>query len=292
MIMEAFLEDITGNKMIKKIKKLLEVYKRERYFENVQDIPNSKTGISPRERQRLIQHEPFQAGVSKVFDLDFAFSHGPSLVHSLDEIFGDDIYLFNNENDTPYILDCGANIGVSVLYFQRKYPKAKIIAFEPDEEIFKILEKNIETFNHPTTEIKKEAVWTKDEDLQFYSEGALAGSCVTDFAKKNHIITVKAVDLKKYLQQPVDFLKIDIEGAENTLIFDIADSLKNVKNLFLEYHGILNEEQNLGEILNLLKAKGFEYYIRVAGETIKQPFCNEKPRSFNQQLNIFCYRKK
>jgi FkbM family methyltransferase len=278
--------------MIQKIKKLLEIYKRERYFENVQDVPNPKIGISPKEKKRLLESTNFQQETAKVFDLDFAFSHGPSLLHSLEEIFSEDIYLFDNENDTPYIIDCGANIGVSVLYFQRKYPKSKILAFEPDENIFKILEKNINTFQHPSTEIRKEAVWIKDEDLQFYSEGGLAGSCVTDFAKKNQIITVKAVDLKKYLQQPVDFLKIDIEGAENVLIFDIADSLKNVKNLFLEYHGILDEEQNLGEILNLLKSKGFEYYIRVAGETIIHPFCNEKPKSFNQQLNIFCYRKK
>jgi FkbM family methyltransferase len=278
--------------MIQKIKKLLEIYKRERYFENVQDVPNPKIGISPKEKKRLLESTNFQQETAKVFNLDFAFSHGPSLLHSLEEIFSEDIYLFDNENDTPYIIDCGANIGVSVLYFQRKYPKSKILAFEPDENIFKILEKNVNTFQHPSTEIRKEAVWIKDEDLQFYSEGGLAGSCVTDFAKKNQIITVKAVDLKKYLQQPVDFLKIDIEGAENVLIFDIADSLKNVKNLFLEYHGILDEEQNLGEILNLLKSKGFEYYIRVAGETIIHPFCNEKPKSFNQQLNIFCYRKK
>lgn len=278
--------------MIQKIKKLLEIYKRERYFENVQDVQNPKIGISPKEKKRLMESSTFQQETAKVFNWNFTFSHGPSLLHSLEEIFGDDIYLFDSENDAPYIIDCGANIGVSVLYFQRKYPKAKILAFEPDEDIFKILEKNINTFGHPTTEIRKEAVWIKDEDLQFYSEGGLAGSFVTDFAKKNQIITVKAVDLKKYLEQPVDFLKIDIEGAENTLIFDIADSLKNVKNLFLEYHGILDEEQNLGEILNLLKSKGFEYYIRVAGETIIHPFCNEKPKSFNQQLNIFCYRKK
>ncbi|WP_052248340.1 FkbM family methyltransferase [Chryseobacterium taiwanense] len=278
--------------MIQKIKKLLEIYKRERYFENVQDVPSPKIGISPKEKKRLTESTTFQQETAQVFGLDFAFSHGPSLLHSLEEIFGEDIYLFENDNDSPYIIDCGANIGVSLLYFQRKYPKAKILAFEPDENIFNILEKNINTFQHPSTEIRQEAVWIKDEDLQFYSEGGLAGSCVTDFAKKNQVITVKAVDLKKFLQQPVDFLKIDIEGAENTLIFDIADSLTNVKNLFLEYHGILDEEQNLGEILNLLKSKGFEYYIRVAGETIIHPFCNEKPKAFNQQLNIFCYRKK
>ena len=101
---------------------------------------------------------------------------------------------------------------------------------------------------------------------------------------------VKAVDLNKYLHQEIDFLKIDIEGAENHLIFHISENLRNVKNLFIEYHGLKNQRQNLGEILNLLTNVGFEYYIRVAGETIRFPFCNERPRVFNQQLNIMCYR--
>lgn len=37
--------------MIQKIKKLLEIYKRERYFENVQDVQNPKIGISPKEKK-------------------------------------------------------------------------------------------------------------------------------------------------------------------------------------------------------------------------------------------------
>jgi len=60
--------------------------------------------------------------------------------------------------------------------------------------------------------------------------------------------------------------------------------------MFLEYHGLIDQPQNLGEILNLLKEAGFQYYIRLAGETMKFPFCDEKPTAFNQQLNIFCYR--
>lgn len=291
MIMEMCLEDILGNNLIKmkeKIIKLIQVYKQERYLNN-KHFP--KIGIQDGvQNQKLLESTDFKKNKTKIFGLNLAYSHGPSLVHSLEEIFGGDIYLFNNDNETPYIIDCGANIGISVLYFQKKYPKAKILAFEPDEFIYNILEENIKTFNHSTTEIRKEAVWVKDEILEFYSEGALAGSIVTDFGKNNNIIQIKAIDLKKYLNQPVDFLKIDIEGAENTLIFDIKDHLYQVKNLFLEYHGIIGEEQNLGEILNLLKSKGFQYYIRVAGETIKQPFCNEKPNAFNQQLNIFCYR--
>lgn len=141
-------------------------------------------------------------------------------------------------------------------------------------------------------ELHREAVWTENTELSFFSEGSLAGSTVVDFSNRNDVRKVKAIDFKKYLDKKIDFLKIDIEGAENELIFDIKDHLFNVNKLFLEYHGIIGETQNLGNILNLLTDNGFEYYIRLAGETISNPFCGEKPSSFNQQLNILCYRNK
>lgn len=278
--------------MISKLKILHKLYKHERYKENIQFLQNPKTGISPVDCELILQYPEFTNGNVNFFGKPFYFSHGPSFIHSVNELFEEEVYKFKSDIENPYIIDCGANIGLSIIYFKKLFPKSKILAFEPDEKIFDLLKENIfanNTFNDIT--LKKEAVWINDTELSFFSEGALAGSAVVDFGKKNNVIKVQAVDLKKHLQERIDFLKIDIEGAENTVIFDIADHLKNVKNLFLEYHGLLNEPQNLGEILNLLKNQGFEYYIRVAGNTMKFPFCNEVPTTFNQQLNIFCYRK-
>ena len=291
MITDLFLADIDGNKMFKKVKKLHQIYKLERYKENIQFLQEAKTGISPFERNRLLNYPAFTEGKVDFFGKPFYFSHGSSFIHSVDEIFKDEIYKFIRENQNPYIIDCGANIGLSIAYFRKLFPNAEILAFEPDEQIFELLRKNVAQLpNSDDIKIEKKAVWTEDTNLEFFSEGALAGSLVTDFGKKNNIIKIQAVDFKKYLNREIDFLKIDIEGSENALIFHIKDKLANVKNLFLEYHGLIGEEQNLGEILNLLKNAGFQYYIRLAAETIRFPFCNEKPRSFNQQLNILCYR--
>lgn len=277
--------------MKNKINSLLKAYKTERYNQITQHLVNPKTGITPAERLRLLNYLPFTEGVADFFGKPFHFTHGPSFIHSIDELFHDEIYKFISYKKDPYIIDCGANIGLSIAYFKRLYPEAEILAFEPDDLIFKILENNIPFIeNNTNINIEKKAVWTEDTTLEFFSEGALAGSLVTDFGKKNNIIKIQAIDFKKYLNREIDFLKIDIEGSENELIFDIRNHLKNVKNMFLEYHGILNQPQNLGEILNLLKEVGFQYYIRVAGETIQFPYCGEKARNFNQQLNIFCYR--
>lgn len=279
--------------MLKKLKKLFEVYKRERYIENIKDVINPKTGLSQAESNRIQNYPKFQEGNASFFEKDFYFSHGESFLHSVEEIFKEEVYNFSTDTESPYIIDCGANIGISIYYFKKLFPKSKILAFEPDHIIFNLLKKNIDAINEDNSiEIREEAVWTEDTMLSFYSEGALAGSATVDFGNKRNVIEVKATDLKRHLSTTVDFLKIDIEGAENYIIFDIAAHLGNVKNLFLEYHGLIDQPQNLGEILNLLKECGFEYYIRLAADTMNRPFLHEQISPFNQQLNIFCYRKK
>ncbi len=273
------------------LKNVYDLNKRAFVEYRSKDLLHPKTGISERERRHLHNYPRFTEGKVNLFGKPFYFTDALGFLHSLDEIFVDEIYKFTSDKENPYIIDCGANMGLSILYFKKLYPKSKIICFEPDEKTFKILKKNTLEFSD-SVELFKEAVWTEDSDLTFYSEGSLAGSTIVDFSNKNEKITVKAIDFKKYLNKKIDFLKIDIEGAENEVIFDIKGHLDNVNKLFLEYHGIIGETQNLGNILNLLTVNGFQYYIRLAGETICYPFCDGKPSGFNQQLNILCYRKK
>ena len=253
---------------------------------------NSKMGLSFNEISRLKDYPRMRRGEAIFFNQNFIFSNSGSFLHSVEEIFKDEVYKFKTDSKRPYIIDCGANIGVSIYYFVRNYPNCRVLAFEPDHEIFKILVDNTKQIGDKSSIIlKEEAVWIQDTKLEFFSEGGLAGSLVTDFAKNDNIIKINAINFKNYLNEKIDFLKIDIEGAENELIFDIKDNLHYVENLFLEYHGIKNQKQNLGDILNLLTDAGFQYYIRVAGETLSYPFCKEEHFAFNQQLNIFCYRK-
>lgn len=277
------------------LSKLKSIYKLNvKAFEEFKNrnIEDEKIGISANEWRKILRQNTFSEGSANFFGKKFYFSHGPSFIHSVIEIFRDEIYKFKPESNEPFIIDCGANIGLSVCYFKKHYPNSRILAFEPDKNIFELLRKNVKQFaTDDKIELVESAVWTEDTELNFYSEGALAGSALTDFDNKKNIVTVSAVDLKKYLNKPVDFLKIDIEGAENTVIFDIKDQLANVKMLFLEYHAIIGNEQNLGNILNLLRDAGFEYYIKMAYETISLPFYNNTPHNYQQQLNIFCYRK-
>lgn len=250
-----------------------------------------KAVISNQEYAKARTHKRFTEGTSQVLGQDFLYSDGRAFLHSLEEIFQDQIYLFHSDKKDPLIIDAGANMGLSIIYFKHLFPQARIVAFEPDQKIFNLLRQNIATRGYSHIDLRNSAAWVADTHLEFFSEGALAGSTEVDFKKGGQKYTVPAERLKNWLQQPVDFLKIDIEGAENTVLFDLQEDLKNVKHLFLEYHSVNGKEQMLGELLNIVKKAGFRYYIRSAFDNIKLPFTDRPRDAFDLQLNIFCYRK-
>lgn len=217
------------------------------------------------------------------------FSSAEGFLHSVREIFYEEVYRFDCARPDPFIIDAGANIGLSVRYFKQRFPDATVVAFEPDSAICALLRQNTEGLGGVT--VHEAAVWTEETELTFYREGSLAGSVEIDFENKNQPVKVRAVDLKTYLTgRRVDFLKIDIEGAENAVLFDIADHLDNVGLLFFEYHSTPGKPQQLGDMLRMLTDRGFRYAIN-GTHGAGHPFTETVPYGFDLQMNIFCFRE-
>ena len=95
--------------------------------------PYSKFNISWLKEKRLKHSNPGQK-YTHLYKNKYLieFTDPKAFMYSVKELFIDEIYKFNPENNTPYIIDCGAYIGTSVLFFKDNYPDAKILAFEPD----------------------------------------------------------------------------------------------------------------------------------------------------------------
>ncbi|NCU05929.1 MAG: FkbM family methyltransferase, partial [Chitinophagaceae bacterium] len=126
--------------------------------------------------------------------------------------------------------------------------------------------------------------------LQFTDTGTMGSSISQTETEKT--ITIEGKRLKDLLIKKIDFLKIDIEGAEYAVLKDIEPSLKNVQNLFVEYHGNYDQNKELTEIFSLLVKNGFNYYIKEATSIYDYPLTREKKNAtpFDVQLNIFCTR--
>ncbi|MFA9213120.1 MAG: FkbM family methyltransferase [Candidatus Methylacidiphilales bacterium] len=229
----------------------------------------------------------FKKGAVNLNSYKFHYTDAVSFLAIYSEVFNKKIYNFKTNSNQPIILDCGANIGLSVLFFKKMYPNAIIHAFEPDAEIFKLLKQNLQPYNFNDVFLHEKAVWVNDQDLSFVSQGGSSGKIgFSENASK-----VGAIRLKDFLQnQQIDFLKMDIEGAEYHVLLDCKDELKNIKTLFIEYHSFYDEEQHLDEILLFIKSAGFTYYIQHE-TTSNSPFVSiNSIGNMNLQINIFCYK--
>jgi len=232
-------------------------------------------GLSRRYTQKTI----------KAFGVRYCVPDVASFLGMLDEIYGNEIYRFPVNADSPVIIDIGANIGVSINYFLSCYPKARILGYEADPAIFRCLKDNVPTDN-PDVELVNCAVWDENTRLNFTQEGADGGRL-----NKGEGIEVPAVDIRELLAgRKVDLLKIDIEGAEQRVLLACAGALDNVERIFIEYHSVLGQRQRLAEILSILAEQGFRLHVHSLWNN-PQPFHHtESHGDFDMQLNIFGWK--
>jgi FkbM family methyltransferase len=240
-------------------------------------------------RASLSRLPRFQEVRTKLGGYDLLAPDAASLLSSWEEIFLKAVYDFPIAGKQPRILDLGANIGLSVLYFKRRFPHAQVVAYEADPEIFAYLERNI-TVNGAAQGVTlvNRAVWDRDETLRFWSEGADGGRIEegAGVATKE----LQAVDIATALAgQSFDFIKMDIEGAESRVLPRCAQLLEGARAVFIEYHSRPGDPEALADILALLRTAGFRVQLSPLYQN-PTPFHPIIANGFDQQLNLFAVR--
>jgi FkbM family methyltransferase len=238
--------------------------------------------------KQLRRYPRFQPVVTNIFGKPMEVPDAPSFLSTFRQIFDEKIYGFTAGTDRPYILDCGANIGLSVIYFKQIYPQSIIVAFEADKAIFETLRRNVQSFGYENVEVLNRAVWNSETELDFTSDGGDGGRLSITNDRPTQV--VKTVRLRDYLDRKIDFLKLDIEGAEIAVLEDCADRLSNVQCLFVEYHSFAGQPQSFHVLTGVLAGAGFRLHIQ-APMPAPQPFIKTYPiMGMDMQLNIFAFR--
>jgi len=215
------------------------------------------------------------------------------------EIFIHGVYSRRTNTEKPVIVDCGANIGLAIIYFKHHFPKAKIVAFEPDRKTFEILEQNIKENRFSDVTIHNAAVSDKNGRARFYSLADYQGGpgntldirYIKSYTTKKYYVPTKR--LSSLGLRRIDILKIDVEGAEGAIFKDLGESslLRNVEMINLEYHYIENNNNNkLSDILREIEKSGFRYIINadsLINDKVTVKECLEEKRYV---LIINCFR--
>ncbi len=204
------------------------------------------------------------------------------------EIFHEKIYDFKTGKTAPLIIDAGSNIGVATIFFKSIYPRAKICCFEPDPNSFALLKKNVLNNCLRDITLVNAALAGQPGIVDFYGhiDSETPYSCGNSIIKSwgeqrsiydlNYLnknkTQVSAVQLSNYINEEIDFLKLDVEGAERQVIDELGDKLNLIKNIAMEIHCTEDPKfiNHLGSIISTLKK--YSFHIDVVQKDIVSIF--------------------
>ena len=175
--------------------------------------------------------------------------------------------------ETPLVIDCGANIGLSALYFAKHLPRARIVGIEPAADNVEIARRN--TAHNPMIEIVEAAVNDTATPLRIANPDAEKFAYRTEEAGSGGIV-VPGVTIPDLMQRHGArsslIVKVDIEGAELALFRSNTAWLDTTRLLIAETHDWLFPGQGTSRTLfKALEGRSFE--VNQRGEYISFFFC-------------------
>lgn len=205
--------------------------------------------------------------VQNIFHFKVSANSYSTLSFLFKEIFISNDYFFQTANNEPVIIDCGANIGMSVLFFKFIYPNCSIVAFEPNPEAFYLLKKNVEQNNLENVKLYNLALSDKEGEIDFFvgnNEAILLASVIEERGG-NKVFKIKSDKLSNYLDAKVDLIKMDIEGSENQVLNDLmaTGTITIAENYIIEYHHrISKQKSSLSTFIRPFEDAAYEYNVK------------------------------
>jgi FkbM family methyltransferase len=212
------------------------------------------------------------------------------------------------------VLDIGAHIGYYTLILARLVgEKGRVFAFEPEPNNFALLKKNVEANGYKNVVLIKKAVSDKSQKLKLYLYENSGTHRIHKTKDSYASVSIDAVKLDDYFKSykshdkmysnRVDFIKMDIEGAESAAIKGMKELLQKNNNvkLMVEFYpkmlagfGVKPEE-----CLGLLEKQGFKFYDldeeknkveKINKENILRKYPLAKKGSEGVHTNLLCAR--
>lgn len=168
----------------------------------------------------------------------------------------------------PVIVDAGANIGVSALWLAAGHPGARMHAFEPEPDNFRLLSANLRGL--PGMVLNQAAVGDSETPVVLRLAAHGAEHSVVEGASGEGTVSVPSVRLDHYFERQgidrVDLLKLDVEGHELRALQGLGDRIDAVQAVIGECHERLVDA---GAFYAFLESRGFRVLRRThfgAGE--------------------------
>jgi len=173
------------------------------------------------------------------------------------------------------VVDLGSNVGISVLYFRALFPRARIVAVEPDASAYARLQQNTAHLSGVTT--VQAAIGDHDGEVTLYSGTESWAASTTASARTPVAARVPGRTLESLAEElmlePIGLLKMDIEGGEITVLE--AEAARRAEAIVLEFHQE-HTERSLWEVLEGLPDHEL---VHLHGDSAAHPVLTLRRRS-------------
>lgn len=200
------------------------------------------------------------------------------------------------------VIDAGANIGYFTLLLAKNVgPSGKVFAFEPDPDNFSILKENVEMNGFDNVVLVNKALSDSVGTTKlFLSKTNKGAHSILNFNKSKVSIEVETTTIDEYFKKSktkIDFIKMDVEGAEGKVFTGMRRFLKNNRSLKLltEFSviGLKSSGIEPESYLESLSTEGFEVFNIEDQNGILMPVDISKVSELVQSKksnNLFCVR--
>lgn len=179
---------------------------------------------------------------------------------------------FKKETKGWKIIDGGANIGLTTLYFHQNLPDAKIVSIEPDKDNYAMIQKNLRSNNFSANgNVVNAGLWSKNTYLKTersFRDGDDWSIVVKETDNGSNALkayTITDIINQHFDGEIIDLLKLDIEGSEKYIFeaeAEVKRFLPKIRFVIIEIHDEMNCREN---IYAQLKKHNFKYFN--AGES-------------------------
>ncbi len=203
------------------------------------------------------------------------------------------------------VLDIGAHIGYYTIIFSNLVgPKGHVYSFEPDPQNFSLLEKTVKENKLTNVHIFQNAVSDKNESVEFFQSNVDSiGNRMFDSNESGIKIQINSISLDKFFKDKfneINFIKMDIQGAEGLAIKGMTNILQNNKKLKIIQEWWPSAIKKYGvdadSHLKLLEKLGMIFYeIDGINNKLSQisilELMTKYPNKDLEDINLFCIYK-
>jgi len=204
------------------------------------------------------------------------------------------------------VLDVGANIGYFTLIFAKLVGKnGRVFAFEPDPTNFNLLKKNVEANGYQNVILNDKALSNKTGKTKlFLSDTNFGDHMIVDTKEDRNSVEVEMTtgdDYFRDLNEQINFIKMDIQGAEIDALNGMSSLLKKMNDvkILIEFEprrlkNFVNDTSKLLEILEEFDFKLFEIddNIKKIIPVDSQKIIKKYPADKEVYTNLLCTKKK